>query len=81
MPKRAPMSAATAQDRSRLAELLLANGYEVHGLSHRPSAFHIHRIHHLYKDPRDSDMRLSLPYGNLSERGATRHADVRDQPE
>jgi GDPmannose 4,6-dehydratase len=42
--KRALLTAITGQDGSYLAELLLAKGYEVHGIIRRASTFNTERI-------------------------------------
>ena len=65
--KRAFITGITGQDGSYLAELLLAKGYEVHGLIRRASTFNTHRIDHLYADPHDKGVRLFLHYGDLSD--------------
>jgi GDPmannose 4,6-dehydratase len=65
--KRALITGITGQDGSYLAELLLAKGYEVHGLTRRASTFNTRRIDHLYQDPHDPDARLFLHYGDLSD--------------
>lgn len=65
--KRALITGITGQDGSYLAELLLAKGYEVHGLIRRASTFNTARIDHLYVDPHDADARLFLHYGDLSD--------------
>ncbi|KAA9107800.1 GDP-mannose 4,6-dehydratase [Microbacterium rhizomatis] len=67
MPKRALITGITGQDGSYLAELLLAKGYEVHGLIRRASTFNTSRIDHLYVDPHDPSARLFLHYGDLSD--------------
>ncbi len=64
---RALLSGITGQDGSYLAELLLAKGYEVHGIIRRSSAFNTQRIDHLYHDPHERDTRLFLHYGDLSD--------------
>lgn len=64
---RALVTGITGQDGSYLAELLLAKGYEVHGLIRRSSSFNTQRIDHLYQDPHDPDARLFLHYGDLSD--------------
>lgn len=56
----------TGQDGSYIAELLLHKGYEVHGLIRKTSTFNTDRIDHIYQDPHNSDVRLLLHYGNLS---------------
>jgi GDPmannose 4,6-dehydratase len=65
--KRALITGITGQDGSYLAELLLDKGYEVHGLIRRASTFNTARIDHLYRDPHDSEARLFLHYGDLSD--------------
>lgn len=65
--KRALITGITGQDGSYLAELLLAKGYEVHGIIRRSSTFSTSRIDHLYRDPHDPDARLILHYGDLSD--------------
>jgi GDPmannose 4,6-dehydratase len=67
MVKRALITGITGQDGSYLAELLLAKGYEVHGLIRRASTFNTARIDHLYVDPHDPDGKLTLHYGDLSD--------------
>lgn len=47
MPKRALITGITGQDGSYLAELLLAKGYEVHGMVRRSSEEKFERIAHL----------------------------------
>jgi GDPmannose 4,6-dehydratase len=49
--KKALITGITGQDSSYLAELLLAKGYEVHGLIRRSSTFSTSRIDHIYVDP------------------------------
>lgn len=65
--KRALITGITGQDGSYLAELLLAKGYEVHGLIRRASTFNTSRIDHLYVDPHDPGARLLLHYGDLRD--------------
>jgi len=67
MTKRALITGVTGQDGSYLAELLLAKGYEVHGLIRRSSTFSTGRIDHLYRDPHNPDVPLHLYYGDLSD--------------
>ena len=57
----------TGQDGSYLAELLLAKGYEVHGVIRRASTFNTERIDHLYLDPHNPEARLFLHYGDLAD--------------
>ncbi len=65
--KKAFITGITGQDGSYLAELLLAKGYEVHGLMRRSSSFNTSRIEHLYQDPHKEGTRLFLHYGDLSD--------------
>ena len=65
--KRALITGITGQDGSYLAELLLAKGYEVHGIVRRSSSFNTERLDHIYQDPHDADYRLRLHYGDLDD--------------
>ena len=65
--KRALITGITGQDGSYLAELLLAKGYEVHGVIRRSSTFNTSRIDHLYHDPHIAGTKLFLHYGDLSD--------------
>ncbi|WOQ70007.1 GDP-mannose 4,6-dehydratase [Microbacterium limosum] len=67
MTKRALITGITGQDGSYLTELLLAKGYEVHGMIRRASTFNTSRIDHLYVDPHDPAAKLFLHYGDLSD--------------
>jgi GDPmannose 4,6-dehydratase len=66
-PKRALITGITGQDGSYLAELLLAKGYEVHGIIRRASTFNTARIDHLYNDSHVEGTKLFLHYGDLSD--------------
>lgn len=57
----------TGQDGSYLAELLIAKGYEVHGIVRRASSFNTDRIDHLYQDPHVESPQLRLHYGDLTD--------------
>jgi GDPmannose 4,6-dehydratase len=67
MSKKALITGITGQDGSYLAELLLAKGYEVHGIIRRSSSFNTERIDHLYQDPHVNGVKLFLHYGDLSD--------------
>jgi GDPmannose 4,6-dehydratase len=67
MPKTAVITGITGQDGSYLAELLLEKGYDVHGVVRRSSTFNTDRIDHIYKDPHESDAKLHLHYGDLTD--------------
>ena len=67
MTKRAFITGITGQDGSYLAELLLSKGYEVHGVIRRSSSFNTERLDDIYQDPHESDRRLFLHYGDLTD--------------
>jgi GDPmannose 4,6-dehydratase len=68
MTKRALISGVTGQDGAYLSELLLAKGYEVHGIKRRSSSFNTQRVDHLYKDPHLGDSnRFFLHYGDMTD--------------
>jgi GDPmannose 4,6-dehydratase len=66
-PKVALITGVTGQDGAYLSELLLAKGYEVHGIKRRASLFNTDRVDHLYHDPHDPDQRFRLHYGDLTD--------------
>ena len=70
MAKRALITGITGQDGSFLAELLLNEGYEVHGIIRRSSSFNTQRIDHLYVDAHEAGNRLFLIHGDLSDSSA-----------
>jgi GDPmannose 4,6-dehydratase len=78
--RRALITGITGQDGSYLAELLLAKGYEVHGVIRRASTFNTERIDHLYADPHESPA-LHLHYGDLSEGRVIRQILERHEPQ
>ncbi|KAI7799385.1 GDP-mannose 4 [Triplophysa rosa] len=73
--KVAIITGITGQDGSYLAELLLAKGYEVHGILRRSSSFNTGRIEHLYHNPQthtegrigSSKSYMKLHYGDLTD--------------
>jgi GDPmannose 4,6-dehydratase len=65
--KTALVTGITGQDGAYLSELLLAQGYNVHGIKRRSSLFNTDRIDHLYQDPQDEDVRFKLHYGDLTD--------------
>jgi GDPmannose 4,6-dehydratase len=65
--KTALITGITGQDGSYLAELLLAKGYEVHGLIRRSSLFNTTRIDHLYHDVHEGGPPLYLHYADLTD--------------
>jgi GDPmannose 4,6-dehydratase len=67
LSKTALITGITGQDGAYLAEFLLAKDYAVHGVKRRASSFNTDRIDHLYQDPHEKDVRLSLHYGDLTD--------------
>jgi len=68
--KKALITGITGQDGSYLAELLLSQGYEVHGLIRRASTFNTQRIDHIYRDPHNGNgVNLHLHYGDVAASG------------
>jgi len=67
MAKVALITGITGQDGAYLAELLLAEGYEVHGIKRRASLFNTARVDHLYHDPHERDVRFFMHYGDLTD--------------
>lgn len=65
--KTALITGITGQDGSYLAELLQSKGYHVHGIKRRSSSFNTGRIDHLYQDPHEQRIRLTLHYGDLTD--------------
>jgi len=65
--KIALITGVTGQDGSYLAEFLLEQGYEVHGIKRRASSFNTERIDHIYEDQSIHDSRFHLHYGDLTD--------------
>jgi GDPmannose 4,6-dehydratase len=65
--KKALITGITGQDGSYLSELLLAKGYEVHGMIRRSSSFNTGRIDHLYNNAEIHNKTLFLHYGDLTD--------------
>lgn len=71
--KTALVTGVTGQDGSYLAELLLAKGYEVHGLIRRSSSFNTGRIDGIYQDPHAANSKLRLHYADLGDASVLNH--------
>lgn len=67
MAKTALVTGITGQDGAYLAELLLSKGYKVHGIKRRSSLFNTERIDHLYQDPHEKNIKMTLHYGDLTD--------------
>lgn len=65
--KKALITGVTGQDGAYLAEFLIGKGYEVHGIRRRSSSFNTGRIDHLYSDPHETEARLVLHYGDMTD--------------
>jgi GDPmannose 4,6-dehydratase len=65
--KTALITGVTGQDGSYLAELLLEQGYMVHGIKRRTSSFNTQRIDHLYQDQHENSVNFKLHYGDLTD--------------
>jgi GDPmannose 4,6-dehydratase len=80
MSKTALITGITGQDGSYLAELLLAKGYQVHGIVRRASLFNTDRIDHLHVGEAPNP-NFFLHYGDLSDAGALRNVLDDVQPD
>tara|TARA_A100001015_G_scaffold92530_1_gene103007 strand:+ start:2429 stop:3502 length:1074 start_codon:yes stop_codon:yes gene_type:complete len=65
--KKALITGVTGQDGSYLAEFLLKKGYQVHGIKRRSSIINTSRIDHLYQDPHETNLKLILHHGDLTD--------------
>jgi GDPmannose 4,6-dehydratase len=65
--KKALITGITGQDGSYLTEFLLHKGYEVHGVKRRTSLINTGRIDHLYQEPSETDRKLILHHGDLTD--------------
>ncbi len=72
--KRALITGITGQDGSYLAELLLAKGYEVHGIMRRSSSFSTGRIEHVLD-------RLNLHFGDMTDSMSLLHVLQKVRPQ
>jgi GDPmannose 4,6-dehydratase len=79
--KKALITGITGQDGAYLAELLLAKGYEVHGIKRRTSLFNTARIDHLYEDPHQPNPRLILHYGDMTDGSSLVHIVEKVKPD
>jgi GDPmannose 4,6-dehydratase len=71
--KKALITGVTGQDGSYLAEFLLSEGYEVHGIIRKASSFNTQRVSHLYVDPLSNGTRFFIHYGDLGDPGQITH--------
>ena len=79
--KVALITGVTGQDGSYLADLLLAKGYDVHGIKRRTSLFNTDRIDHLMCDPHVNDRHFFLHNGDLTDSSSMVRIIQRVQPD
>jgi GDPmannose 4,6-dehydratase len=79
--RRALITGITGQDGSYLTELLLAKGYEVHGVVRRTSTIMRTRLDHLFKNHEVYGRRLFFHYADLDDSTSLRRALLKVQPE
>lgn len=66
--KIALVTGITGQDGAYITELLLAKGYDVHGVKRRSSSFNTARIDQFYQDPLENkDVRFFMHYGDMTD--------------
>lgn len=79
--KKALITGVNGQDGSYLVELLLAKGYEVHGVVRRTSSFSRDRIDPIYGAQNNSSGDLELHYGDMSDEKNLRKLVERVRPD
>ena len=67
MAKTALITGVTGQDGSYLAELLLAKGYDVHGVVRRTSQFNRGFVEQTRRKAREAGQKFDLHYGNMGD--------------
>lgn len=66
--KKALITGVTGQDGAYLAQFLLEQGYEVHGIKRRSSSLNTARIDHLFQDEHDVENRnFIVHYGDVTD--------------
>ena len=80
MPK-ALITGVTGQDGSYLAELLLAKGYEVHGIVRSQDTLERSLLAHLYRDPALFNVRIFFHTADLADAAALRAAVLKVAPD
>src|SRR5712692_5360093 len=79
--KVALITGITGQDGAYLAEFLLKQGYEVHGIKRRTSLFNTQRIEHLYQDPHVNHSDFILHHGDLTDSCNLIHVIAKVKPD
>ncbi len=67
MQKTALITGVTGQDGAYLTQLLLSKDYRVHGIKRRSSSLNTQRIDRFYQDPHETDPRLVLHFGDMTD--------------
>ncbi|MCL2178250.1 MAG: GDP-mannose 4,6-dehydratase [Proteobacteria bacterium] len=78
--KKALITGITGQDGAYLARLLLAKGYEVHGVKRRSSLFNTQRLDDIYQGAHVKDKRFFLHHGDLTDSTNIIHLVQKIQP-
>jgi GDPmannose 4,6-dehydratase len=81
MAKKALITGITGQDGSYLTELLLAKGYEVHGIVRRTAAPYIGQLENVYAGNDFDPGRLFLHHGDLGDAGSLARLLNKIQPD
>lgn len=81
MNKKALITGITGQDGSYLTELLLGEGYEVHGVVRRTSSLDRSRLNHLFCDAAIYGRRLFLHYADLDDPTTLRRVLMKCAPD
>jgi GDPmannose 4,6-dehydratase len=80
MRKIALITGITGQDGTYLAELLLSNGYEVHGIKRRTSLFSTDRVDHLFLHSSESGLPFFLHHGDMTDASSLMRTLADTQP-
>jgi GDPmannose 4,6-dehydratase len=75
------ITGVAGQDGSYLAELLLEQGYEVHGVMRRTSTINTWRLDGIYHDPHDPGSPFFLHYGDVTDSTVMNNLLRRIQPD
>jgi GDPmannose 4,6-dehydratase len=70
MSKKALITGITGQDGSYLAELLVAKGYEVHGIVRRTAAPYLGQLERVFAETNIRPEQISLHHGDLADSGS-----------
>jgi GDPmannose 4,6-dehydratase len=81
MAKKALITGITGQDGSYLTELLVAKGYEVHGIVRRTAAPYIGQLERVYAGPGFNPKKLFLHHGDLGDAGSLARLLKKIQPD